>query len=682
MEQYDHWALRADEDGTVWVEFDRSDKSTNAINLDVLLELEHLIETLWHTHKENPHWEQLVFCSKKVNGFIAGADILDVFAQNDVAKTDALIEKGQELFLKIEHFPLPTVALIHGFCLGGGFELALACDWRIALHSPTLAMGLPEVMLGLQPGWGGSVRLPRLIGVRSAFEMILSGKTLKAHQIKRLKVADYVIPERLLVTTLQSCRHKRPRRWLDWPWYWSFPPMRWLMTFFMRRTLKAQKISPQNYPAPWAIIDGWQRHGHLSKKAFDHEVLSIQKLCRTQTAQHLINVFRLRDRAKKSAPKTDHIKRVHVLGAGVMGGDIAFWAAAQGFQVSLSDPDLSKIHSTMQRAEKWARRRLKKSCERTAFWDRLMPDPTASAMAAADLIIEAVPEKIDLKHAVLQQIEKLARPDAIVATNTSTIPIENLATAMRYPQRLIGIHFFNPVPKMPLVEVISGEKTEKLVHERAMGWITAIKKLPLAVKSTPGFFVNRVLLPYITEGLRLYHQGQQKELVDKSAVAFGMPMGPIELADQVGLDVCAGALESMGGALEEALQEQIHDLIAAQHLGKKTGKGFYQYKKGRALRQKIKDQNGLNLCQDRLLFCLLNEVVQACDQQVVASADDADMACLFGFGFPPFRGGPFVYIAQQGVGHLLQRFEACTRERSQWPQEEAAWQRLAQKMLD
>lgn len=683
MEQYDHWNWRADSSGTIWVEFDRADKTTNTINLEVLLELEHLIESLKQQAPENAEWKKLIFCSKKLNGFIAGADILDVFAQNDPAKTDLLIEKGQELFLKIEKFPLPTIALIHGFCLGGGCELALACDWRVALQSSSLNMGLPEVLLGLQPGWGGSVRLMRLIGVPAAFEMILSGKTLNASQIKRKKVADYVIPERLLNATLASITHKRPRPWFSWPWGWQWPwrlsPVRGILAFFLRSHLKKKKVSPVHYPAPWAMIANWEQVGHLTQKAFDREVRSIQALARTDTAKHLINVFRLRDQAKKSGDKSlETPKKIHVVGAGVMGGDIAYWAAAQGYHVSLSDPDLNQLHQTMKRAATWAKRRLKKASEQTAFWDRLFLDPKADALPAADLIIEAVPENLNLKKKVLADITAKARPDAIVATNTSTIPIETLAEGFLGPERLIGVHFFNPVPKMPLVEVISGTQSDSLVHQKAVSWVLGMKKLPLTVASTPGFCVNRILLPYICEGLRLMQQGEQQEVIDRSATDFGLPMGPIELADQVGLDVCAGALDSMGLTLEPDLAEKLEKLLESKSYGKKSGIGLYHYRKGKIRRNKIRDRSRLSYCQDHLLFALLNEVVQVWAENIVQSKDDIDLACVFGFGFPAFRGGPMVYIKEQGIPHLLQRFELCTRHRSTWIKEEAAWNQLAE----
>jgi 3-hydroxyacyl-CoA dehydrogenase/enoyl-CoA hydratase/3-hydroxybutyryl-CoA epimerase len=673
MEQYEHWSWYVDDQANVWVEFDRSGRSANSINLEVLLELEHLIERLL-AEAQKSEWKKLIFCSKKISGFIAGADIIDVFAQKDAIKTDILIEKGQTLFKKIERFPLPTVALIHGFCLGGGFELALACDWRIAIESPSLSMGLPEVLLGLQPGWGGSVRLPRLIGVKAAFEMILSGKTLKAPQIKKLKIADYVIPERLLAGTLAACQTKKqPTHWKR-QWYWAFPPLRSLMGWLLRRALKSQKVIQAHYPAPFIIIDGWQRYGHLTQAAFDWEVRSLQALARTETTAHLVNVFKLRDMAKKSVDKKkDSIQKVHVIGAGVMGGDIAYWAAAQGYHVTLADLDSKKIMETMQRAQKWADKNIKKNSEKTAFFDRLTPDLKGLGVASADLIVEAVPENIDLKKKIISHIDKQARIDAVIATNTSTLPIESLSGGLKNPERLIGIHFFNPVPKMPLVEIIKSSQTAQSVHEKAMSWVLAVKKIPLAVTSTPGFFVNRVLLPYITQALVLMNDGYSKELIDKSAVDFGMPMGPLELADQVGLDVCAAALESMGMTLVKQTRTMIDALIEKGHLGKKTGQGLYLYKNGQPQRQAISNPARLSFCQDALIFALLNEIVQAWHAKIVSSQDEADLACLFGFGFPAFRGGPFVYIKEQGVEHLLQRFALFTHQIENWGLQQKAW---------
>ncbi len=653
MKTFHHWHWEQDPAQRVWIEFDREGKSANTINVQVLEELSELLTQI-HALKEI---KQVVFCSKKRSGFIAGADILDVFASKDLEVTHKLIERGQEVYKQIESLSVPTVSLIHGYCLGGGFELALSCDWRVVIDSPQVRIGLPEVQLGLQPGWGGSVRLMRLIGVSKTFELILSGKTLKAYPAKKAKIVDEVISQRLITEILDHPKYLKkrisvPTRW-DWLWRWSLfrKILAKILTFQV-----AKKAKKQYYPAPFAMIQNWAECGHDDHRAFQRERDSIYALTQTSTAQNLVRVFELKDWSKKKATGlAPEIHHVHIVGAGLMGGDIAAWTALKGYKVTIQDINPEQIQQSLLRASKLFTRHYALESDRQRCMDRLIADPQGYGVKQADLIIEAVTELLALKIQILCSIEKNSRPDAIIATNTSTIPLEKMDEIFKNSKRFIGIHFFNPVPLMPLVEIVVGATTSEETYCCAQSFVQKIDKIAVRVKSAPGFFVNRVLLPYMLEAMLLVEEGLSFEQIDKAATDFGMPMGPIELADTVGLDVCLAALSSMNLA-QDTIVAQLQRKIQQGYLGKKTGEGFYSYSKDKAQKRKVRNFPEMESCQNRLVYALCNEAVAAWHDGIIANQDDADLASLFGFGFPPFRGGIFTYINQTGGDLLLKRF--------------------------
>ncbi|MBM4222960.1 MAG: crotonase [Gammaproteobacteria bacterium] len=653
MKQYQHWHCHTDDKKIFFVEFDRADKSANAINYEVLQELSDILTSL----SDQSDLQQVVFCSKKPSGFIAGADILEVFENpEDHEKRKNLIEYGQQVYHQLSALPQTTIALIHGYCLGGGFELALACDWRIVIDSPSVRIGLPEVQLGLQPGWGGSVRLMRLIGVMKTFDLILSGRTLKAKQAKALGVVDAVVPERVVKEAIMHFQKKRPRKLWSWDWLWALYPARKIVSHIVQTSLK-KKVSAEHYPAPYAMIKNWEEIGHRNHAAFDREVQSITALSETDTAKHLIHIFAMKDRIKKSKSlDTPEIHHVHVVGAGVMGGDIAAWIALKGMTVTLQDLSAHQIQVALGRATTLINKHYALPFERQQCLDRLMPDVQGIGAIHADLIIEAVSEQLGLKVKILKDLEDRARPDAIIATNTSTIPLEQLDDVLKHPNRLIGIHFFNPVAQMPLVEIVVGDMTHASTTNAAYQFVQKIDKIPIKVKSAPGFFVNRVLLPYMLEAMTLYQEGAVMDEIDAAARAFGMPMGPIELADTVGLDVCLAALSSMKIGKDNVIAE-LQRRIQEGSIGKKSGEGFYQYHKGKSNRRKKVSQHHFQKYQDRLIFALCNEALAAWDDRIVENMADADLASIFGFGFPPFRGGILTYIREKGAKNLLEYYK-------------------------
>ncbi len=634
MDMMKHWYWHKDDDRVLWLEFNRQDKSANTINAEVLEEFSRVLDLL----KDDNEIVQLIICSKKDGGFIAGADILDVFAKNDAPATKALIERGQKVYDQLERFHAPTVALIHGYCLGGGFELALACDWRIVIDSPSVRIGLPEVQLGLRPGWGGSVRLMRMIGVQKTFDCILSGRAYKSKAALKSGLVDAVVPQRIIPETLTHYRKKRKtqKNSMDWLWRWGW--IRMLMGSVIKRQI-AKKVRQDHYPAPFAMIQDWISYGHHDDKAYQVEVDSIFALAQGETAKNLVRVFQLKDRNKKelSTYKSMHpMMHVHIVGAGVMGGDIAAWCALKGLKVTLEDLSEKQIGQALERATKLFAKHYTHHFEQQRCLDRLMPDPLGYGLQSADLIIEAVSENLSLKVQILKKIEQKARADALIATNTSTICLEKIDEIFQNPERFLGVHFFNPVAQMPLVEIVYGRMTAQISRDRAKAFVSFIDKIGIEVKSSPGFFVNRVLLPYMLQALKLHNKGHSFALIDAAAESFGMPMGPIELADVVGLDVCLAALSSMNLCDDQVLAT-LQSYIQNGLLGKKTGEGLYRYQNKKPIKGGMRGDK--EACAAILKQALTNEALAAQKEQIVQNSDDADLAALFGFGFPPFSAG-------------------------------------------
>ena len=645
---YENFKLRTDEQGIVWVGIDVAGSNVNTMGTPVLAELAKLLDEF---DAQPP--KGVVFHSLKSSGFIAGANIQEFEAigkGNDVAAATKLILTGYDLYERLAAVKYPTLALIKGFCMGGGLELAMACRYRVAVDDPGTRLGLPEVMLGILPAWGGVKRLPQLVGAPAAFDLMLSGKTVDAKKAKKLGLADEAVPPRVMWNTASGVLAAAPApRTL--PFAQSLMTNGFLRGYVASQAKKqvAKRARREHYPAPYAIIDLWQKYNGDVHKPAANESCSMQSLLSHATARNLIRVFGLREKLKAQAKGIDFkAKHVHVIGAGVMGGDIAAWCALRGISVTLQDLDAARIAPAIKRAADMYKKRLRDERRIRDAMDRLQPDVTGDGARKADVIIEAIVENLGVKQKVFAELEAKARPDAILATNTSSIPLEQIATALKDPSRLVGVHFFNPVAQMMLVEIISGAQTNPDVARNATAFVDQIDKLPLACKSAPGFWVNRILAPYLTEAMRCLDEGIAPETLDEAALAFGMPMGPVELADVVGLDVCAAVGQVVGG--DEALKNAPKKLAAkleAKELGKKTGKGFYVWTNGKP--QKGTAGNVPAGLTERLLTPMLNEANKALAEGVVANDELADAGAIFGCGFAPFTGGPFNYQRSKAV---------------------------------
>lgn len=656
MDNYLNWSLSVDDDNVYWLEFNRPDSAVNSLNEACMRELERIITSL----SQESSVRALIIRSTKSTGFIVGADVSQFKELASAQEATQLIRQGQEVFNKLERLKFPTVALIEGFCLGGGLELALACRYRIAEDSPKTRLGLPEVKLGIQPGWGGTVRLPEQIGVLNAMDLILSGRMLHPKAAKKMGVVHEAVPKRLIEKTAKyyALSAPQPKKTLSLQPVLELPIVRpWVGKFLQHQLSK--KISAKHYPAPFQVVENWVENGIKRPKAMDVEAESIGKLLVSDTSKNLVRVFFLQDTLKNLGKKTDFkAKHVHVIGAGVMGGDIAAWCALRGFKVTLQDQAPKLIGNAIKRTHELAQKQLKEPYLVQGVMDRMFPDPKGLGIAEADVIIEAITEKLSAKQAVFALIEKQAKSEAILASNTSTIPLEEIGQALKEPSRLVGIHFFNPVAKMPLVEVVKGKETSQTVMDKSMAFVRSIDKLPLPVKSAPGFLVNRILLPYMLEAMSLLQEGVSGPVIDKAAVNFGMPMGPIELADTVGLDICLAALEELAPVLGGDIPKELKDLVAKGELGRKSGKGFYEYKQGVAVKPAVSNQESIPQdISQRLVLRILNESVACLREGIVENADLLDAGCIFGFGFAPFRGGPMAYARHEGGEKLIKRLD-------------------------
>ncbi len=650
-----HLHHERDPDGIVWLYFDRAGAGANVLTPEILEDFDHRLVQI---AQEAPRG--LVILSDKPAGFIAGADVHGFAGMRDPALAAAHIRRVHAIFQRLESLAFPSLALIHGYCLGGGLELALACAYRIASDEPETRLGFPEVRLGLFPGYGGTVRSTRLLGALPALEMMLSGRALDARSARRLGLVDLAVPRRQLREAAHRLlqapppRH-RPRLLRRLP---ATAPLRPLVAALLARRLAA-KAPPEYYPAPYALLGHWRRHAGRPLHLYRSETREVARLISGDTAQNLIRVFLLQERLKSLGDRTTFIPgRAHVVGAGVMGRDIAAWCALQGLQVTLEDLDTAALGRAMKHADGLFRRRLKDPLRVQAALDRFQPDPRGRGVEGADLVIEAIFEDAAAKQALFARLEPRVKPSAVLASNTSSIPLETLAEGLERPGRLLGLHFFNPVARMPLVEVVHTPGTDPEALAQGLACVRHLDRLPLPVRSSPGFLVNRILLPYLLEAVTLVEEGVPAPAVDHAATTFGMPVGPIELADRVGLDICLAVGERLAATLGQALPPLLAGQVRAGRLGRKSGAGFYAWIDGRA--RKPRSPRGYRVPADlgeRLILRLVNEAMACLREGVVADADLVDAGVLFGTGFPPFRGGPLHDARAQGIQAVETRLE-------------------------
>ena len=658
MATYQHWKIERETDGLAWLVFDKANSSTNTLSIAAMEELRRVLDELAAAPPT-----ALVIRSGKDNGFIAGADIDEFGLLKSVDDATALVKRGWDTFNLLAATPYPTLALVRGFCLGGGLELALACRYRVVVDEPGTRLGLPEVMLGIVPGWGGIKRLPRLAGAPAALDLLLTGRTIDARRAKKLGVADECVPPRVMMNAVRGVLQAAPPPH-QVPFPLSLTLNRFVRPFIAAQARKqvAARARREHYPAPYAILDIWVKYDGDALAAPADDPASIANLLRTPTALNLIRVYKLQERLKAFGRSADTLtadpspagrgeahgpaKHVHVVGAGTMGGDIAAWCALRGLNVTLQDQTAERLAPAMGRAAKLFSDRLKDPLRVRDALDRLMPDVAGNGIARADIIIEAIFENLEAKQKLFVELEAKAKPDALLATNTSSIPLEQIGAPLRDPARLIGLHFFNPVARMMLVEIVVGANTRAALVPTAAAFVRQIDKLPLPVKSAPGFLVNRVLAPYLMEAMRCVDEGIAPETVDEAALAFGMPVGPIELADTVGLDICLAVGKMLGPEVEPP--KKLSALIAAGKLGRKSKHGFYDWSSGKAAKATPGTvPPGL---AERLTHPLLSEAQAALAEHIVSDADLVDAGAIFGTGFAPFTGGPLHYLTARGSG--------------------------------
>ncbi len=668
-QEFKNWRIERDEHDIAWLYFDKAEATANTLGRAVL---EELYEVLSIVQKEHP--QGLVILSGKSNGFIAGADINEFTTLDNQKDAEELIGRGQAVLDRLAALDMPTVAMINGFCMGGGTELALACRYRIA--DETSKIGLPEVNLGIHPGFGGSVRLPPLVGAPAAMDMMLGGRALSGRAAKKIGLVDYAVPTRRLrdaavQVILKSPTPKKVSGWKAWTNHRLLRP-------FLARYLEkqvAKRARKDHYPAPYALIDLWKEHMDDPRRMMREEAASVARLVMGDVAQNLVHVFFVQEQMKALGKKSEIApKHVHVIGAGVMGGDIAAWCAMQGFRVTIQDRSRETLARVMKRAYILYKRRLKRPLLIQDAMDRLMPDIEGSGVPKADVVIEAIFEDIEAKQTLYREIEPRLKKGALMATNTSSIPLEVLCKCLAKPSRLVGLHFFNPVAKMQLVEIVRGSQTSDKAVAQASAFCRHISRLPLPVKSAPGFLVNRVLMPYLLEAVTLEEEGVPGAVIDKAALDFGMPMGPIELADTVGLDICLAVARTLSQQMGLPVPARLEQLVSAGRLGRKNGKGFYSYEDGKkTFSGSHKDYSPPADLTDRMMMRFLNESVACLREGIVDNDGLLDGGVIFGTGFAPFRGGPMHYIEQQGRENLLNKLNQLEQQHGPRFKADAGW---------
>jgi 3-hydroxyacyl-CoA dehydrogenase/enoyl-CoA hydratase/3-hydroxybutyryl-CoA epimerase len=642
------WRFSVDFEGIAWAVIDCKGASMNSLGRRPAEELGEIVKAVEDMGARG-EVKGLVLMSGKESSFIAGADIKEFESFDTEAKITEVVKQTLELINRIDRLPVTVVAAIHGYCLGGGLELALACDWRVADREEGTRLGFPEVKLGIFPGLNGTVRSIQAAGPMDAMTAMLTGRMLRPSAAKAIGLVDQLVPTRHTLRWAARKAVLQRRQSKGAPWWKKLmlkQPVRSLLAKQMR-SKTAEKVREEHYPAPFRLIDLFEKYGDDPVRMKIAETEMFTPLMASEASRNLRRVFKLSEMLKDEAPKNGFKPRkVHVIGAGTMGGDIAAWCVAQGMQASLQDLDEAQIKKALARAKTLFRRQMRSPVAIETAAARLIADPAGKHIKHADVVIEAIVEKLDVKQTLFQKLEKEVKPGAVLATNTSSLRLEDIARQLVDPGRLVGLHFFNPVAQLPLVEVVRGEQTREDEVRKACTFVTAINKLPLIVKSCPGFLVNRVLAPYLMEAVRRYQLGEPRDKIDQAALKFGMPMGPLELMDLVGLDIANHVGEQLD--LAPVGDNPLNTLVKQGKLGKKTGEGFYVWDQGKPKREEARyDQAELERLGRELLTPMLDEAERTLKDQVVTNADHVDAGVIFGTGFAPFRGGPLHYRRAQ-----------------------------------
>ncbi len=668
-----NWHVEKDGNNIAWLHFDKPESAANLLSQKAIKELNDILIGF-----ESDLPKAIIILSDKKDSFIFGADIKEFTTLDNKEQALAFMLKGHELMNRLEAMKCPTVSMIHGLCFGGGTELSLACDYIVASDDKKTKIGLPEIKLGIHPGYGGTARSIERCGPVAAMGIMLTGRALNARAAKKIRLIEEMVPVRQLKAAAEKFALTTPKR-KKLPLLtrvMNHSLVRPLIASKMRKTVAA-KARKEHYPAPYALIDLWQKYVGNKKLMLEKEAIAVADLATTDTARNLVRVFFLQEQLKSQGKKVKFdVEHVHVIGGGIMGGDIASWCAIQGYSVTVQDQDPERLAQTIKRAQYSFKKKFKR--DRRAIRDandRLMADHRGAGVHRADIVIEAIFEDVEVKRSLYKSIEPKMKPDAILATNTSSIKLEDLSSCLKNPGRLVGLHFFNPVALMPLVEIIRGNETDENVVQQALAFGKNIGKLPLAVKSSPGFLVNRILMPYILEAVTMVDEGIPPEVIDKAALQYGMPMGPIELADTVGLDICKSVANILSAALDMPLPDYLKTL-SDKKLGKKTGEGFYKYKSGKPIKNKNASYSNIQEVQDRLVLRLVNEATACLREGIVDDKDLIDAGVIFGTGFAPFRGGPLEYIRSTGVDNLSQTLDGLKNKLGDRFKKDEGWSQI------
>lgn len=654
VQSLSHFRMSMDEKGTAWITFDMQGSSANVWNETTLREFDLCLEAI----SRDSSVKALVLRSGKDKIFIAGADLKAVRSA-PVRRVETLIELGQRVFNHLAGLQIPKVALIHGACLGGGLEVTLACDYRIASDAEMTRLGLPETQIGLIPAWGGSTRLPRLLGLPAALDLIVTGRMLKPTSARRAGLVDRVVPEELLdKAAMEVISSGIPER--ESPishGFWRLPGIRYALAHRVRG--QVMEKTRGLYHAPLRAIDVATEAAVLSlPKALELERHAILDLALTGETEHLIDLFFRKEEASKKpfpAGVAISVHDVAVIGAGVMGAGIAHWVASKNHQVLLQDISTDAVARGLGRVQGLLTEGVKRKAitrhDMTATLDRLKADHARVPLNHFPLVIEAATEEMELKKKIFADLAARSGHDTILATNTSALSVTELAETVPHPERVIGLHFFNPVHRMPLVEVIVTDHTSMDVTATAVAFVQRLGKVPVVVKDSPGFVVNRILMPYLMEAVRLHESGVPAETVDEAMLEFGMPMGPLRLLDEIGLDVAQHVARTLIAAYPDRLagSAMLDRLVAQGRLGKKTGHGFFKHDPGGRKKSPARHDHALlENVQHRLALLLANEAARCAREGLTRTPAEIDLAMVLGTGYPPFRGGPLAWLESMG----------------------------------
>ncbi|MFQ5708300.1 MAG: 3-hydroxyacyl-CoA dehydrogenase NAD-binding domain-containing protein [bacterium] len=692
-DEFESFHLDIKDNGLAFLTFDLKDKNANILSSKVMQELDRVLQRL-PTLSEI---KALIFMSGKEGNFIAGADVAEIKDITDPEDGRQKARLGQAIFQKINELPFPVIAAIQGACVGGGLELALACHYRIAKNDPKTRLGLPEVRLGILPGFGGTQRLPRLIGIQNALDLILTGKLVDAKRAYKMGLVDRAIanhfPDKFMNAAAEefaleildpqraaAVKNRRGAKGLNALLLEKNPLGRKLL--FDQARKRTLKNTRGHYPAPLKALEAVQQGLQLSlKQGLEIEARLLGELITTQVSKNLISIYYLNEALKKdsgvekSEARPAEVKQVGILGAGVMGGGIAQLLAHHEIPSRMKDVNTEALSVGMKRAQEIFQAAVNKKRllpkEMTRKLSFISSTLDYSGFSQLDFVIEAIVENLDVKKKVFAEVEAEVKETTILASNTSSLSITEMAQAVKKPERFIGLHFFNPVHRMPLVEVIRGEKTSDQTTVTTVAFAKRLGKIPIVVKNSPGFLVNRILGPYINEGALLLQDGARIEQIDRAMVEFGMPMGPLNLLDEVGIDVGFKVAQILHKAFPDRMAPS--EIIARMHesgrLGKKGGKGFYLYNgKEKQVDPAIyellanlrKPEGGISAehIQERLLSTMIKEATLCLEEGIIRHPRDVDAGMIFGTGFPPFRGGLLKYADSLGLKAVVDKMKA------------------------